>query len=84
MTQQALDQAKDPDLPASLQAIKRAADMARRTAIQTGTGIVIVEGQKIVHVPAQALLERPTESLRTTQRGKSLPVQGGLFAEDGQ
>ena len=62
MTQQELDRARDPDLRASLQAIKRAAEMARRTAIQTDTAIVIVEGQTIVRVPAQELRERQSGS----------------------
>ncbi|TWH76615.1 hypothetical protein LX59_00660 [Azomonas agilis] len=55
MTQQELAKAKDPDLRASLQAIKRAAELARQTALQTDTGIVVVEGQKMVHVSAQEL-----------------------------
>lgn len=55
MMQQELAKAKDPDLRASLQAIKRAAELARQTALQTDTGIVVVEGQKMVHVSAQEL-----------------------------
>lgn len=50
-----LAKAKDPDLRASLQAIKRAAELARQTALQTDTGIVVVEGQKMVHVSAKEL-----------------------------
>ncbi len=55
MTQQELYTAKDPDLRASLDAIKRAAELARKTAVQTDTGIVIVQGDKIVHVSAEQL-----------------------------
>lgn len=55
MMQHELAKAKDPDLRASLQAIKRAAELARQTALQTDTGIVVVEGQKMVHVSAQEL-----------------------------
>ena len=55
MTQQDLAQAKDPDLWASLQAIQRAAQLARQTALQTGTAIVIVQNQQIVRLSAQQL-----------------------------
>lgn len=55
MTQQELAQAKDPDLRASLQAIQRAAQLARKIAVQTGTDIVIVENQQIVRLSAQEL-----------------------------
>ena len=55
MTQHELAKAKDPDLRASLQAIKRAAKEARKIAIQTDTGIVIVRDNKIVHLSAEEL-----------------------------
>lgn len=55
MRPQELSRAKDKDLPASLQAIKRAADLARKQAIQTGTEIVIMRDQQIVHVSAEQL-----------------------------
>lgn len=55
MTQQELSQAKDPDLRASLQALQRAAELARKTAMQTGTGIVIVQDQQIVRLSAEVL-----------------------------
>lgn len=47
--------AKNPDLRASMAAMQRAAALARKTAIQTDTGIVIVRGGQIVHVSAQEL-----------------------------
>ena len=43
-----LSQAKDQDLIASVAAMKRAAAMARQTAIQTGTAIVVCEDKKII------------------------------------
>ena len=49
--------AKNPDLRASMAAIHRAAALARQTAIQTDTGIVIVQDGRIVHVSAQKLRE---------------------------
>jgi hypothetical protein len=55
MTQQELYTAKDPDLRASLGAIKRAAALARKTALQTDTSIVILQDDKIVHVSAEQL-----------------------------
>ena len=47
--------ANDPDLRASLTAIQRAAALARKTAIQTETNIVIVEDQQLVRVSANEL-----------------------------
>ena len=55
MTQKDLSKAKDPDLRASLAAMQRAAEMARRTAIQTDTEIVIVRGGKMERIPAEQL-----------------------------
>ena len=55
MTQQDLSRAKNPDLRASLAAMRRAADMARSTAIQTNTEIVIVKDGKPVRVTAEEL-----------------------------
>lgn len=55
MTQQELSQAKNPDLRASLTAIRRAAAMARSTAIQTDTEIVIVKDGKPVRITAEEL-----------------------------
>jgi hypothetical protein len=54
--------AKDPDLRTSLVALRRASQMARRTAIQTGTNIVIVKDGHMVRIPAEELrrqLETP-------------------------
>jgi hypothetical protein len=55
MTAQELIYAKDKDLVAPLQAIKRAAESARKQAIQTGTAIVILKDQKIVRLTAEQL-----------------------------
>ncbi len=57
MMQQELTKAKDPDLIASVEAMKRAAQAARRIAVQTGTSIVIVEDKQIVHISAKELQE---------------------------
>ncbi|MGE3691611.1 MAG: hypothetical protein AB7F98_09540 [Novosphingobium sp.] len=55
MTQADLNLAKNPKLIGSLAAMRRAANMARQTAIQTGTGIVVVQGGKRVHITAEQL-----------------------------
>ena len=48
MSQRDISQARNPDTRASLAAIRRAAAMARQTAIDTDTGIVIVRDGKPV------------------------------------
>lgn len=55
MTQQELSKAKNPDLRASLAAMRRAAQLARQTAIQTDTAIVVVRGGKLTRIPAEQL-----------------------------
>lgn len=55
MTQHELSRAKNPDLRTSLPAIRRAAELARKTAIQTGTEIVVVRNGELVRVSAEQL-----------------------------
>ena len=57
MTQADLAKAKDPDVRGSRAAMRRAAAMARQTAIQTDTGIVVVRDGKPVVISAQQLRE---------------------------
>lgn len=57
MKQQDIAQAGNPDLRSPLAAMKRAAKLARRTAIQTDTEIVIVRDGKTVLIPAKQLRE---------------------------
>jgi hypothetical protein len=52
-----LRNAKDPDLRASEAAMQRAAELARKTAIQTDTSLVIMKDGKITRISAQALRE---------------------------
>ena len=61
---QDISQAKNPDLRASVQAMQRAAKLARKTAIQTDTGIVIVRNAQIVHVSAQELRQDELGQIR--------------------
>jgi hypothetical protein len=50
-------QASNPDLRGSLAAMKRAAALARKTAIETDTEIVVVRDGKTVLIPAKQLRE---------------------------
>ncbi len=59
---QDLSKARNPDLRASFAAMRRAADMARSTAIQTNAEIVIVKDGKLVRVTA--------EEVRTERRAR--------------
>ena len=55
MTLADLSKAKNPKLRASLAAMHRSAEMARKIAIQTDTGIVVVRDGKRVHISAAEL-----------------------------
>ena len=55
MTQQELSKARNPDLRASLAAMLRAAEMARETAIQTNTEIVLAKDGKPLRITAEEL-----------------------------
>lgn len=60
MTQQDLSKAKNADLRGSLAAMQRAAEMARQTAIQTNTALVVVRNGKTVHISAEELRKLAT------------------------
>jgi hypothetical protein len=60
MTQQDLSKARDADLRASMKAMQRAAEMARQTAIQTNTALVVVRDGKTVRIPAEELRKSAT------------------------
>jgi hypothetical protein len=57
MTMKSIQEAKDPDLRASVAAMIRAAEDARKTAIQTGTNLIVVKDGKLTRIPAQVLRE---------------------------
>ncbi|MEA3644167.1 MAG: hypothetical protein VBE63_30220 [Lamprobacter sp.] len=59
-----ISQARDPDLRASLGAMQRAAQSARKTAIQTDTGIVMVRDGQLVRVSADELRQQITDDDR--------------------
>lgn len=56
-----ISQAKDPLLRASLEALRRAAAMARQTAIQTSTELVISRDGQVVRIPADELRKEPMQ-----------------------
>jgi hypothetical protein len=61
MTQQELGKAKNPDLRGSLAAMQRAAQLARETAIQTNTAIIVVQDGKPVRITADELRREPQQ-----------------------
>ena len=57
MNQPDISKARNPDTRASLAAMKRAAAMARETAIRTDTEIIVVRDGKPVRISAKQLRE---------------------------
>ena len=55
MTTDELYKAKDKDIAASWNALKRAAELARKQAVQTDTAIVILKDQQIVRLTAEQI-----------------------------
>ncbi|MCT0229930.1 hypothetical protein KQ306_03510 [Synechococcus sp. CS-1324] len=53
-----ISNAKDPDLRASLGALRRAAQQARKTAIQTQTNLVIVKDGRMQRISADELRQQ--------------------------
>lgn len=58
MTIRDISEAKNPDLRGSLEALRRAGEVARQTAIQTGTDLIIVQDGKTVRIPAVVLRDQ--------------------------
>lgn len=58
MKPKAITEAKDPDLRSSGAALRRAAELARKTAIQTDTNLVVVKNGELTRISAQALREK--------------------------
>jgi hypothetical protein len=53
-----ISEARNPDLRNALTAMKRAADMARKIAIDTDTGIIVVrDGKPCVFLPSNCVKE---------------------------
>ena len=53
-----ISNAKNPDLRPSQEALRRAAELARQTAIQTDTDLIIVKDGRMVRIPAAELREQ--------------------------
>ena len=53
-----ISEAKDPDLRAAMAALQRAALQARKTAIQTGTNLVIVKDGQLLRISAEELSQQ--------------------------
>jgi hypothetical protein len=69
MTPQDLEKSTNPDLRASLAAMRRAAEEARRIAIQTNTALVVVRDGVLARVPAEVLREEaaaPSQGMQGT------------------
>lgn len=55
MKPQDISKASDPDMRASLVALRRASQLARKTAIQTGTDLIVVRDGRTVRISADTL-----------------------------
>lgn len=60
----AITQAKNPDLRAAGAALLRAAELARQTAIQTGTNIVVMKDGRLTRISAAELRRTTTPATR--------------------
>ena len=58
MSTKDISNAKDPDLRASLGALRRAAQQARKIAIQTETNLVIVKDGRMQRISADELRQQ--------------------------
>lgn len=61
MTAEQLSKAKDKDIPASLIAMRRAAQTARELAVRTNTAIIIARNGKLVRITADELRKAGTQ-----------------------
>ena len=66
MTAKDISEAKDPDVRASMAALQRAALLARQTAIQTGTDLVIVKDEQLVRISAEELRKEAESKAETS------------------
>jgi hypothetical protein len=64
MNQPDITKAKNTDLRASAAAIRRAAELARNTAIQTNTNLIVMKDGKLVRIPAQVLRKTTVNAVK--------------------
>jgi hypothetical protein len=62
-----ITQATDPALRGSLNALRRSAAAARKTAIQTDTDLIIEKDGKLTRIPAQVLRESSPQVIPPSQ-----------------
>lgn len=55
MKPQDISKASNPDLRGSLSALRRASQLARKVAIDTDTGVVVVRDGRLVQISADTL-----------------------------
>ena len=63
-----ISNAKDPDLRASLGALRRAAQQARKTAIQTETDLVIVKDGRMQRISPEELRQQAEAAIRAQEK----------------
>jgi len=63
-----ISNAKDPDLRASLGALRRAAQQARKTAIQTETDLVIVKDGRMQRISPEELRQQVEAATRAQEK----------------
>ncbi len=63
-----ISNAKDPDLRASLGALRRAAQQARKTAIQTETDLVIVKDGRMQRISPEELRRQAAAAARAQEK----------------
>lgn len=63
-----ISNAKDPDLRASLGALRRAAQQARKTAIQTETDLVIVKDGRMQRISPKELRQQAEAATRAQEK----------------
>ncbi len=63
-----ISNAKDPDLRASLGALRRAAQQARKTAIQTETDLVIVKDGRMQRISPEELRQQAEAATRAQEK----------------
>lgn len=61
-----LSQAKNPDVRAALGALRRAAQSARETAIQTNTHLIIVKDGRLQRIAASDLMQQEAAENKPT------------------
>lgn len=66
MSEESKCPSSDPEIRDALTAMERAAQLARKTAIQTDTAIIILRDGKRVRITAEELRQEQTEIRKTT------------------